>query len=82
MRGNLPPKRPVYADSSPLIGLARINQLDLLKVLPTPILLTEYMWNELAGKGVRPGVDRILEAQRAGLVVMVQDSDLYAEAPE
>lgn len=67
--------RAVYADSSPLIGLARIDRLDLLALLPGPIRVTHVVWQEVTGQSDQPGRSALLEAERAGLIVVVQEGD-------
>lgn len=66
--------RPIfYADATALIGLARINRLDLLTLLPTPIYVTGRVWEEVAGDPARPGVAALREAREAGLLAMVEE---------
>jgi hypothetical protein len=45
----------VYVDASVLIGLTRINRLDLLTLLPLPILVTQRVWDEVVDVPTRVG---------------------------
>lgn len=65
----------VYADSSPLIGLARIGRLDLLALLPRPVRVTATVWEEVTGTGEQPGIDVMIEAEQAGLLTVVEEGD-------
>ncbi len=55
----------IIADSSPLIGLARIGQLALLPRLYSKTLIPPEVWDEVTirGKG-RPGAKELSEASR------------------
>ncbi|MHB0874987.1 MAG: DUF3368 domain-containing protein [Anaerolineae bacterium] len=65
----------VYADATSLIGLARIERLDLLSLLPTPVLVTDIVWQEVAGDPTRRGVTALLAARDAGLLRVVREGD-------
>ena len=65
----------VYADATALIGLARIGQLGLLSLLPTPICVTTVVWQEVAADATKRGVQALLEAREAGLLQVVQEGD-------
>ena len=53
----------VVSDASPLIGLASIGQLDLLKQLYEEIHIPEAVWREVVIDGVRqPGADEVKKA--------------------
>ena len=68
----------VYADATTLIGLARIGRLDLLSLLPTPILITGHVWAEVAGETVRPGVNALCAARATKLIAEVVEGDPHA----
>lgn len=67
--------RRVYADATALIGLARIDRLDLLDLLPTPIFVTERVWAEVASDPGKPGVEALLSARERGLLSVVFEGD-------
>ena len=67
------PDRPIYADASPLIGLARIDRLDIVRALPIPVRVTEQVWEEVTASPDRPGAQRLREAERSGLIVVVRE---------
>lgn len=71
----------VYADASPLIGLARIRRLDLLDVLPTPVYVTEAVWREVSGRPEKPGVAELERARDAGLLRVVPGAAAEAYLP-
>ena len=64
-----------YADATCLIGLARIDRLDLLVVLPIPIYVTAVVWSEVTGDATKPGTAAIHQAADAGLLVIVEEGD-------
>jgi predicted nucleic acid-binding protein len=64
-----------YADATTLIGLARIDQLDLLTLLPEPTRVTGWVWEEVAGDPDKPGVAALERARDAGLLVVVEEGD-------
>ena len=64
-----------YADATALIGLARIDRLDLLTVLPLPIRVTAHVWNEAAGNPAKPGAERLRRAHAAGILAVVEEGD-------
>jgi hypothetical protein len=45
------PEKIIIADSSPLIGLARINQLELLPQLSNRIIIPPAVWDEVTVQG-------------------------------
>jgi predicted nucleic acid-binding protein len=71
----------VYADATALIGLARIDRLDLLSLLPTPICATTRVWQEVAADPTKAGVVAIETARAEGLIAIVDegDSDAYPQ---
>ncbi len=69
------PPRPVYADATALIGLARIGRLDLLSLLPTPIRVTAVVWVEVTSAPGKPGVAALLKARDEGLLEVVNEGD-------
>ncbi len=77
----MPVAERVYADASPLIGLARIRRLDLLQVLPTPVYVTETVWQEVSGRPEKPGVAELNPARHAGLLRVVPEGDPGAYSP-
>lgn len=53
----------VVADASPLIALARIGRLELLRAMFATLLLPDAVWREVTAAGSdRPGADFILTA--------------------
>ncbi|EIJ33427.1 hypothetical protein [Thiothrix nivea] len=56
----------VIADSSPLIGLARIGQLDLLHLLYAEIWIPPAVHAELKPDAQRPGSQKLKSALEAG----------------
>lgn len=67
-----------YADATALIGLARIDRLDLLTLLPLPIRVTTYVWSEAAGDPGKPGAERLRLARAAGVLAVVEEGDPVA----
>jgi predicted nucleic acid-binding protein len=67
-------RRAVYADATALIGLARIDRLNLLTLLATPIYVTERVWKEVASDPARPGTAALL-VQDEGLLAVVEEGD-------
>ena len=65
----------VYADATAIIGLGRIDRLDLLSLLANPIHLTTRIWNEVTVDPDKPGVAAILRARSAGLLAVVEEGD-------
>lgn len=68
----------VLADAGPIIALATIDRLDILNVLPTPILVTPEVMSEITRPPGKPGEQAILEAFRAGLIEVVQEGNRFA----
>ena len=68
----------IDADATALIGLARIDRLDLLTLLPTPIRGTDFVWREVAGVPETPGVSALTLARTRGLLVLVIEGDAAA----
>lgn len=68
----------VYADATVLIGLGRINRLDLLTLLPSPIYVTERVWEEVANDSDKPGVVAIRQARDQDLLAVVAEGDPHA----
>ena len=66
---------PVYVDSSTLISLARIERLDLLRVLADAVRVTEVVWREVTGDAAKPGIDALRAARAAGLLQIVNEGD-------
>ena len=71
----------VYADATALIGLARIDRLDLLTLLRTPVYVTVRVWAEAAGGADRPEASALRQAREARLLAVVEegDADAYPE---
>lgn len=65
----------VYANATALIGLARINRLDLLTLLHNPIYVTAHVWEEVTGDREKPGVETILETHSSGLLEVVDEGN-------
>ena len=63
-------KRIVVADSGPLIGLARVNQLDLLEKLYHQITITSMVLEELKLSSEKPGAKKISAAVDAGWIAV------------
>ena len=59
-------KRIVVADAGPLIGLARVNQLNLLEKLYRQITIPPRVLEELKLSSEKPGAKIILAATNAG----------------
>ncbi|MBI3881167.1 MAG: DUF3368 domain-containing protein [Verrucomicrobia bacterium] len=53
----------VIADSSPLIGLARIGQIDLLKRLARRVVVPAVVWSEVTQLPNLPGASVVLACQ-------------------
>jgi uncharacterized protein len=54
----------VVSDASPLIALARINRLELLREMFGTLLLPDSVWNEVTSAGIeRPGAASVLRAK-------------------
>jgi len=68
-------ERRVYADATALIGLARIDRLDILSLLPLPIYVTERVWQEVASDAEKAGAAALLQAREAGLLAVVDEGD-------
>lgn len=69
----------VVSDTSPLLNLALIDQLDLLKAQFSSITVPQQVWDELAEGDA--GLNAIRELQDDGFltVVEVERSDLFIE---
>ena len=65
----------VYADATALIGLARIDRLDLLTVLDRPIYVTRTVWDEVTRDPSKPGTEALLRALVDGLLTVVDEGD-------
>jgi len=53
----------VVCDSTVLIGLAKIDKIDLLKQIVTDVYMPEAVFNEVVGRGIeRPGAKEIHNA--------------------
>jgi predicted nucleic acid-binding protein len=65
----------VYADATVLIALGRIDRLNLLALLPTPIYVTEWVWREVASNAEKPGVAALLRARAERLIAVVDEGD-------
>lgn len=88
----MPSEEIIIADSSPLIGLARIGQLALLPKLARRIVVPQAVWNEVtAARMDAPGASEVaaqkwievLEADRqvvAPLLIMVGQGEAEAIA--
>lgn len=64
-----------YADATALIGLARVNRLDLLTLLPQPIYVTAHVWDEIARDPEKPGVDALWQARGDAILAVVAEGD-------
>jgi predicted nucleic acid-binding protein len=69
------PLSPVLVDASPLIGLARIDRLDLLRTFPVPIYVTRTVWREVAGQPGRQGVAALIQAEADGILCVIDIGD-------
>jgi len=72
------PLRKTYPDATSLIGLARIDRLDLLAILPQPVCVTAHVWDEVTGDPSKSGVAALLRARDQALVVVVEEGDASA----
>ncbi|MGD9889792.1 MAG: DUF3368 domain-containing protein [Dehalococcoidia bacterium] len=68
----------VYADATALIGLSRIDRLDLLRLLPAPIGVTSRVWEEVTANPAKPGVPELMKAREEGLLAVVEEGDADA----
>lgn len=66
---------PVYADATVLIGLARIDRLDLLALLSNHVRVMAVVWDEVARDAAKPGVAALHRAYDDGLLVVVAEGD-------
>ena len=64
-----------YADATALIGLARIDRLDLLNLLPVPVRVTRMVWVEVTADVEKPGAQQLLAARHAGLLTVVEEGE-------
>ncbi|MGI8968772.1 MAG: DUF3368 domain-containing protein [Chloroflexota bacterium] len=62
----------ILADSSPLIGLARIDRLDLLTLFGVPICVTRTVWREVVGDPDRPGTSALIQAEAEGILHVIE----------
>lgn len=75
----MPSSRLVVSDTSPLLNLALIDRLDLLKSQFSSITIPEHVWEELtAGEA---GRDALIELREEGFlsIVEVVESELFTE---
>jgi predicted nucleic acid-binding protein len=68
----------IYADATALIGLSRIDRLDLLRLVPTPVGVTTRVWSEVTADPAKPGVPELVRARGEGLLVVVEEGDAEA----
>ncbi|MDQ2741543.1 MAG: DUF3368 domain-containing protein [Chloroflexota bacterium] len=75
------PDTPILVDASPLIGLARIERLDLLAMFPLPIYVTRAVWREVADDPGRPGASSLIQAKIQGVLSVIDagDEEAYGE---
>lgn len=77
----------VIADAGPLIALARIDQLRLLRDLFKQVAFTEVVAAELGlvplaqDHGSLPGVDRLQEARRDGWLTLIEGTGITPYEP-
>lgn len=67
-----------YADATALIALARIGRLDLLRLLPTPVLVTARVWDEVAADPPKPDVAALRQALAERLLIVVNEGNPQA----
>jgi uncharacterized protein len=65
---------PVVSNASPLVGLARIGRLDLLRSLFGTILVPTIVWSELTAKE-SPDTRLLMCAQAEGWLVLQDQAD-------
>ena len=58
----------IIADSSPLVGLARIGRLELLKRMAREVVVPSAVWRETTSRPSKPGA---IEISRADWIVVV-----------
>lgn len=68
----------VYVDASPLIALALIARLDLLRTLEQPVWVTDAVWEEVAGEPGWPGAEAIIQAEAQGIITRIEAGDRKA----
>jgi uncharacterized protein len=68
----------VVSDSSPLIALAAIGQLQLVRELFGEVLVPEAVWEEISHQKDKPGAQAVLGASWVTRVEVAQDSYLMA----
>lgn len=56
------PETVIIADSSPLVGLARIGRLNLLREMAREVLVPPAVWRETTGRPDKPGAVEIFQA--------------------
>jgi len=64
----------IVADSSPLVGLARIDQLSLLPKLAARVVVPEFVWQEVTqAKADAPGANEVLS--QSWIEVLAADAE-------
>lgn len=72
--------RLIISDASPIIGLARVNHLDWLRMLFGEIRITTEVWNDLLGHGCADE-GHIVKANNAGWLILVENTPVGPEIP-
>ena len=65
----------LYRYATALIGLSRIDRLELLAVLAAPARVTARVWAEVTADPTKPGVAELLRARQDGLLLIVDEGD-------
>lgn len=71
----------IIADSSPLVGLARLGRLELLAQMADEILVPPAVWCETTGRADKPGASEIARADWI-VVVPVEESRVSEFLPD
>ncbi len=69
----------IIVDSSPLIALARINQLEILQDLYAEVLVPSSVWEEITLRGIdRPGAYEISKSTYSVIHVAIYTTFIFS----